>query len=162
MDVQFINPVLKALTEVLSTMARLEVKPGKVIKKERDEAVSGKNVTGLMSMANDEAIASIALTFTDPVILEIANKMLPEPKHSVDGMVIDLVGELANMVMGGAKRNLEEEGYAFNLSLPTVIMGSDYLVAHKTNAPILVVPFKTRQGNFFVEASYERIGKTRG
>jgi chemotaxis protein CheX len=162
MDVQFINPVLKALTEVLATMARMEVKPGKVVRKERDDPVSGKNVTGLMSMANDEAIASIALTFSEPVILEIANKMLPEPKHSVDGMVIDLVGELANMVMGGAKRNLEEEGYAFNLSLPTVIMGSDYLIAHRTRAPILVLPFRTLQGEFFVEASYERAKKSSG
>jgi chemotaxis protein CheX len=162
MDVHFINPVLKALTEVLSTMARLEVKPGKIGKKEQYEPVSGKNVTGLMSMASNEATASIALTFTEPVILEIANKMLPEPKHSIDGIVIDLVGELANMVMGGAKRYLEEEGYAFNLSLPTVIMGSDYLIAHRTNAPILVMPFKTRQGDFFVEASYERIKKAGG
>ena len=153
MDVQFINPVLRAVNEILVTMAQLEVKPGRVRKKEHDEAVSCKSVTGLMGMSSKEARASIALTFTEPVILDIASNMLHESKHSIDGIVIDLVGELANMVMGGAKRNLEEDGYSFNLTLPTVIMGCEYLIAHRTKAPVIILPF----GDFFVEASYEQI-----
>lgn len=157
MDVQFINPVLKAVNEVLQTMAKLEAKPEKPRKKEHDELVTFKSITGLMGMASTEARASIALTFTEPVILEIANGMLPEPKHSIDGIVIDLVGELANMVMGGAKRYLEEDGYSFNLTLPTVIMGSEYLIAHRTSTPVIILPFKTRTGEFFIEASYEQV-----
>jgi len=157
MDVQFINPVLQSVNEVLLTMAKLEVKPGQARTKRHDEAVSCKSITGLMGMASKKAKASIALTFTEPVILEIANNMLPESKHAIDGIVIDLVGELANMVMGGAKRYLEEEGYSFNLALPTIIMGSEYLIAHRTNAPIIMVPFKTRTGEFFIELSYEHI-----
>ncbi len=159
MDVQFINPVLKATNEILLTMAKLEVKFGNVRVKKHDETVSCKSITGLMSMASKDAKASIALTFTEPVILEIANKMLPESKHAIDGIVIDLVGEIANMVMGGAKRYLEEDGYSFNLAFPTIIMGSEYLIAHRTTAPVIVLPFKTRTGEFFIEASFEQIKK---
>jgi len=70
-------------------------------------------------------------------------------------MVIDLVGELANMVLGGAKSELENAGYVFRLSLPTIKLGSDYLIAHKTNAPIIVLPFTMPEGEFVIEAGYE-------
>lgn len=72
--------------------------------------------------------------------MQIAKNMLPGGEiTTIDGMVIDLVGELANMVLGGAKSDLENQGYFFQLSLPTIILGCDYLVAHKTNAPIIIL-----------------------
>lgn len=156
MKVNFINPVLKSIIDVLSVMAQLEVEAGKPRKKRDDEYVQGRHVTGLMSMISSDAKASVALTFTEPVILEIANKMMPSIAPTVvDGMVIDLVGELANMVSGSAKAYLEREKYIFDLSLPTVIVGSDYLIAHKTKAPVIYLPFTTASGEFFVEATYE-------
>lgn len=162
MDVNFVNSVIKGMIEVLSTMAHLEVKAGKSRIKDRDEPVSGKCTTGLMTIISNDATASIALTFSEPVILEVANNMLPQPKNSIDGIVIDLVGELANMVMGVAKRDFDAEGHAFKMTLPTIIVGNEYLIAHKTKAPILVVPFKTRQGDFFIEASYEKAKRPQG
>jgi chemotaxis protein CheX len=67
------------------------------------------------------------------------------------------VGEIANMVLGGAKSELENGGFFFSMSLPTIILGSDYLIAHKTNAPILTLPFSMPEGEFIVEAGYEEI-----
>ena len=115
----------------------------------------GKNLTGLMSMMGEKATASIALTFTEAAILHIARKMLPGEIFKIDGVVIDLAGELANMVLGGAKSDLEAKGYLFQLSLPTIIVGSDYLIAHRTKAPIIILPFSMPEGDFYVEASYE-------
>jgi|TARA_B100000315_G_scaffold260491_1_gene322333 chemotaxis protein CheX len=156
MKVNFINPVLKSIIDVLSMMAHLDVEAGKPRKKKDDEFVQGRHVTGLMSMTSAEAQASVALSFTEPVILEIANRMMPSVSPTaVDGMVIDLVGELANMVSGSAKTYLEKEKYTFDLSLPTVIVGSDYLIAHKTRAPVIFLPFTTASGDFFVEATYQ-------
>jgi chemotaxis protein CheX len=155
MDVDFINPVVASVLNVLTTMAHLEPKPGSPKRKGRDEAVHGKSITGLISMVGNRATASIALTFTEPAILHIAKKMLPSEITMIDGMVIDLTGELANMALGGAKRVLEERGFVFQLSLPTIIVGNDYLIAHKTKAPIIILPFSMPEGDFFVEASYE-------
>ena len=156
MKIDFIEPVRKSIIDVLSVMAQLKVEAGKPRKKRDDEYVQSRHVTGLMSMISKDAKASVALTFTESVILEIANKMMPSiaPKV-VDGMVIDLVVELANMVSGSAKAYLEKEEYTFDLSLPTVIVGSDYLIAHKTKAPVIHLPFTTASGEFFVEAAYE-------
>ena len=109
-----------------------------------------------MSMVGKQATASIALTFTEAAILHIARKMLPGEFHKIDGVVIDLAGELANMALGGAKADFEKEGFLFQLSLPTIIVGADYLIAHRTKAPIIMLPFSMPEGDFFVEVSYEK------
>lgn len=155
MDVNFINPVLRSMLNVLSTMAHIEPKVGTPKIKEKNNIIQGKNISGVMSMVGRRGNASIALTFSEAAILHIAKNMLPGDVTTIDGMVIDLVGELANMVLGGAKSELETGGYFFNLSLPTIILGSDYLIAHKTNAPIIMLPFTMPEGEFVVEAGYE-------
>ena len=155
MKVNFINPVLRSMLDVLSTMAHIEPTVGAPKRKDKNEIVHGKNITGVMSMIGKRGNASIALTFSEAAILHIANEMLHGEFNAIDGMVIDLVGELANMVLGGAKSDLEKEGYFFQLSLPTIIFGSDYLIAHKTNAPIIMLPFTMPEGEFVVEAGYE-------
>ena len=155
MDVNFINPVLRSMLNVLSTMAHIEPKVGTPRIKEKNNIIQGKNISGVMSMVGRRGNASIALTFSETAILHIAKNMLPGDVTTIDGMVIDLVGELANMVLGGAKSELETGGYFFNLSLPTIILGSDYLIAHKTNAPIIMLPFTMPEGEFVVEAGYE-------
>lgn len=155
MDVQFVNPVIAAVLNVLKMMARIEPKPGTPKKKDRNAPVQGKNVTGLISMVGNKASASIALTFTENAILHIAKNMLPTAPSQIDGVVIDLAGELANMVLGSAKTELDNKGFTLQLSLPTIIMGTDYLIAHKTKAPIITLPFTMPEGDFFLEVSYE-------
>lgn len=157
MDVNFINPVLRSMQNILSTMVHIEAKVGSPRIKDKNDIIQGKNITGVMSMIGRKGIASIAITFPEPVILLIVKKMMPVEATTIDGMVIDLVGELANMVLGGAKSELENGGYFFKLSLPTIILGTDYLIAHKTNAPIIVLPFSIPEGDFFIEAGYEEV-----
>lgn len=157
MNVNFINPVLRSMLNVLSTMAHIEPKVGVPALKAKNTTVQGKNITGVMNMVGRKGNASIAITFSEASILHIARKMLPVEINSMDGNVIDLVGELANMVLGGAKSELETGGYFFSLSLPTIILGTDYLIAHKAKAPIITLPFTMPEGEFIVEAAYEEI-----
>ncbi len=157
MQVDFINPVLQSILNVLKTMAQLEPIPGHPRLKCDNELIYGKHITGLMSMTGNKAKASVALTFTEQAILHIARQMLPIDITEIDGTVIDLAGELCNMVMGGAKEALEKDGLLFELSLPTIIIGNEYLITHRTKSPIILLPFSMPAGDFFVEASFERI-----
>ena len=155
MDVNFINPVLRSMQNILSTMVHIEPTVGSPKIKGRNDIIAGKNITGVMSMVGRKGVASVAITFPEPVILLIAKKMLPIESTKIDGIVIDLVGELANMILGGAKSELENGGYFFKLSLPTIILGSDYLIAHKTEGPIIVLPFSLPEGDFMIETVYQ-------
>ncbi len=158
MDVSIINPVITSILSVLSTMAHIDPVAGKPKLKNKSDLVYGKHITGLISMTGPQARASVALTFPENAILYIANNMLPNEASQIDGVVIDLAGELANMVLGGTKGIMEEKGMMFDLSLPTIIVGNEYMIAHVTNSPIIVLPFKMPQGDFFVEAGFETFG----
>lgn len=153
MNVNYINPVLESLISVLGTMAQMQTRPGKPTVKS-DQWAKG-DISGIMSMVGPDARVSMAITFTSPVILELAKRMLHETYPSVNGMVMDLAGEIANMVMGGAKGLLEEKGHRFELSLPTIIAGPDHYVMHKTKGKTVIMPFDTDYGQFFIELCFE-------
>ena len=141
------------MVNVLSTMAQMQPKPGKPSLKQDDKALGV--VTGVIAMEGPQAKGSLAISFPKPVILDIHRRMLHEEKTEVDDMVKDLTGELANMVLGGAKRTLEEQGFSFNLTLPTVQAGEGLPVAHPYKGSKILLPFTTDVGEFYVEICFE-------
>jgi chemotaxis protein CheX len=152
-SVEFINPFLSSILNVLSTMASLKAEPGKPEIKKTN--IAKGDVTGLIGMASEQAKGTLAITFTEPVILDIAKRMLHEEFQTVDSTVTDLVGEITNMVTGGAKRILSEQGYRFDMAIPSVVAGKGHTIRHKSKAPIIMVPFNTEAGSFFVEVCFE-------
>jgi len=153
MQVNYINPVLDSLVNVLGTMAAMKVRPGKPSIKTEQSARG--DVTGVMSMFGPAARGSIAITFTAPVILELAQRMLRETYPGINEMVVDLAGEITNMVIGGAKAKLEEQGHKFDMSLPTLVAGANHIVMHKTQGKTVIMPFETDYVSFFVELCFE-------
>ena len=59
------------------------------------------------------------------------------------------------MVTGGAKRILAAKGYKFEMAIPSTIVGKDHTIYHKTNGPVVVVPFHMDGGSFFLEVCFE-------
>jgi len=153
MNTEFVNPFLESIINVLSTMAMTEARPGRPMLKE-DNTARGI-VTGVIGMTGNLARGSLAITFTEPAILTIAERMLGEKMTAVDEATADVVGEITNMVTGGAKRILSEKGYTFDMSIPTTIIGENHSISHRSSAPVVVVPFETDGGNFFVEICFE-------
>lgn len=153
MEAKFINPVLNSVVNVLTTMAKLEATPGKPSVK-TDEIARGV-VTGLITMDGDQARGSLAISFPKVVILEIVKRMLRMELTEVDDMAKDMTGELANMVMGGAKGLLQKEGYDFGLSLPNVLAGEGHIVKHPYSGPKILLPLTTESGDFYIEICFE-------
>jgi chemotaxis protein CheX len=154
MDVEIVNPFLVSLINVLSTMARTEAKPSSPTLKQGDRAAG--DVTGMIGLIGEQAKGSLALTFTEAAILNIASQMIGQTFEMIDDIVADAVGEITNMVTGGAKKLLSEKGYKFKMATPSVIVGKDHVITHKTNGPIVLVPFETIAGNLFVEICFEK------
>ena len=152
-NVEIVNPFLESMANVLTTMAMLEPSPGKVMLKEKDIACG--EITGIIGLIGDNYKASLAVTFERAVILEITARMLGEPVTEIDDTVIDMVGELTNMVTGGAKNLLSQKGYSIGMSTRMVVTGVDHKITHKANGPRIVVPFSLECGAFFVEVCFE-------
>ena len=152
MDVKFINPVLDAIVNVLETMAQIKPQIGTPRIKTNNKALGV--VTGVIAMKGAQTTGSIAISFSKTVALDIATRMLRMDFKQVDELVEDLVGEISNMVAGGAKAKLEERGYDFDLTLPQVITGEDQLINHNVDGPTILLPFKTECGDFYIEMCF--------
>ena len=142
------------MSNVLVTMARLTPKADK-IKLKTNNLPSG-DITGFIPMSSPQAVGSLALSFSEKVILHIAENMLGEKFTSIDDEVADLVGELTNMVTGGAKAILEEKGFDFDMSTPTVIRGMGQQISHiGMTGSVIIIPFNTEVGDFYVEVCFK-------
>jgi chemotaxis protein CheX len=153
MNVEFINPFLQSILNVLTTMATMDATPGKPAVK--GNQVARGDVTGLIGMASDKARGTLAISFTEPVILEITKRMLGEELTCIDDTVTDMVGEITNIVTGGAKKVLSEKGYKFDMAIPSVVSGKGHVISHKSKAPTVILPFSTEAGDFFIEICFE-------
>ncbi|MDA8083022.1 MAG: chemotaxis protein CheX [Nitrospiraceae bacterium] len=153
MRVEFVNPFLESIIKVMATMAKTEATPGRPFLKQ-DGCAKG-DVTGIIGMAGERARGSLAITFTESAILYIASRMLGEELKQVDDAVADCVGEITNMVTGGAKRILSEDGYRFEMAIPSTIIGKAHIISHRTSGSIICIPFSTMAGDFFVEICFD-------
>ena len=153
MNVNLINPVLETVVSVLSTMANLQPSIGKPSLK-RNEIALGE-VTGIMRMDSPKVRASLAITFTRPAILDLVKRMLGEELTEVDDTARDMAGEMTNMVVGGAKNLYAAQGYDFDMSTPSILIGANHTVHHAYPGKTIVMPFHSDSGEFFVEICFE-------
>lgn len=153
----FINPFLVSLLNVLTTMAQTEATHKNPSIK--TNTVARGDVTGIIGMVGNKVIGSLSITFTKDAALDITNKMLGEKITAVDETVTDLVGEITNMVTGGAKRILADSGHDFQMATPTVIAGKDHEIHHQCQGRIIQIPFESKAGAFFVEVSFEDVAQ---
>jgi len=153
MNVEFVNPFLVSTINVLKTMANTEAKPGNPFLK--SEKTAKGDVTGIVGMSGVQAKGSLAITFPESAILHIYSQMLGETVPNIDDSVVDCVGEITNMICGGAKALLSEKGYKFELAIPSMISGKGHTVHHKTSGKIICIPLDTSKGSFFIEVCFE-------
>lgn len=153
MKADFVNPFLLSLLNVLSTMAQLELRPGKP-KRKMDELARG-DVSGLIGMVGPQTRGSLSISFEKGLALEIMRRMLGEAPETINEEVTDMVGEITNMVTGGAKRMLAEKGYDFNMASPVVVSGPSHTISHKTDSTKLLMPFESEYGRATIEICFE-------
>jgi len=153
MKADIINPFLSSVANVLTTMAMLEVSPGKPSIK--NDNISRGDISGIIGMTTDTINGSMAITFPEKVVFEIVNRMLGEQVTDINETVTDLVGELTNMVVGGAKGQLEDSGYDIGMATPVVVTGKDHEVIHKGQGQNILMPFNSEPGAFYVEVCFD-------
>lgn len=155
MNVEFVNPFLSSLMNVLETMAMTKLKPGTPSIK-KDQVAKG-DVSGLIGMAGPQTKGSLSVTFEEKLALSIMERMLGERPNKINEEVTDMVGEITNMVTGGAKLILGDKGYDFDMATPMVVSGKDHTINHKCEGKTLVVPFTSDNGQAFIEVSFDVI-----
>ncbi|MFO8032919.1 MAG: chemotaxis protein CheX [Desulfohalobiaceae bacterium] len=154
MDVKLAKPFVDATVNVLSTMAMITPEVDKPYVKSGTTA-SG-DVSGVIGVtANGEKNGVISVTFSKQCAIAIVKNLLGGQIDDIVSDVQDAVGELTNMISGQARQKLVDLGVTLSAATPTVIMGDNHTIAHVTKSNIMVVPFRTDQGDFVVEFSMD-------
>jgi len=154
MKVEFINPFLSSMLNVMSTMAQMELKPEKP-KLKKGEIAMG-DVSGLIGMVSPETKGSLSITFDAPLALATMKGMVGEAPETVNEEITDLVGEITNMVTGGAKRMLSEKGFEFDMATPVVVSGPNHTIHHKSKGPVVIIALKAEAGKAYIEFSFDK------
>lgn len=153
MDIKFINPFLQGTIEVLTKMAFVEPRPGKVYLKETSRAQG--DVSGIIGITGD-MIGSLAISFSESCICHLISRMLGESYTEATQDVFDGVGELTNMISGVARTHLEKDGMEVYAAIPSVVYGKDHTINHILKSPSIVIPFETDEGPFVVDVCIKR------
>lgn len=154
MNAAFVNPFIGSLKNILSTMAGIDIT---IEKPERKVSESARgDVSGIIGMAGPQVRGSMAITFTQEMAFAVMEKMLGEKVTVLNDDVRDMIGEITNMVCGGAKSELHEQGFDFEMAVPVVVSGSNHTISHKVVGPKLLLTFNSEFGAAFIEICFNR------
>ncbi len=157
MDVRYINPFINATVNTLQVMMGLTAEPKTPYTK--DDLATQGDISGIIGFAEKNISGSVILSFPEQTAIKLYNSMTGENVVRISRDVEDSIGELTNIVAGGAKTVLAAEGLPFNISIPSVVVGKNHMINSKVNAPIIVIPFQLDRLRFVMEVTIKIDGE---
>lgn len=157
MQVEYINPFIKSLHNVFTTMLQCESTRGEISL--NYERVPSHTISGVIGLTG-RAEGTVVLSLSEQVALKAASTLLMAEATELDDEVIDAVGELTNMLAGGAKAELAE--YHLTMSLPTVVLGRDHDICFPHEVTPIHIPFDTDWGPLSIEVALVAVAEAVG
>ncbi len=151
METGHITPFIQSVQNVFATMLQLDVQVGEPALK-RDGG--GSDVSAIIGMSGD-VVGSVVLSFPTETAERVASLFTGEQMTCEDADFADAVGELCNMVCGGAKAELD--GKRISISCPSVVVGSNHQVARQKDIPCVTIPCETDCGVFMIEVGIQSV-----
>ncbi len=108
-------------------------------------------LAGILSLSTSAFSGSINLVFPEKIFLDIMSKMLAEEFTVLTDDLASGATELLNIIYGNAKVVLNQQGHSVKMAIPTVVRGQVINSPRLNGAPILVLPFVTEFGEFYIE-----------
>jgi chemotaxis protein CheX len=158
MDIELFNPFVGAVFHTMETMVGTSPERRAPYLKDDALALTHGDISAIVGFAGMEVSGAVILSFPEETAVGIYNTMMGDPVQGLTSEVQDLIGELANIVAGGAKLEFAKKGLSFNISIPSIVVGSNHAVYVKVDAPFLAVPFVWEQKPFVLEVSVKARG----
>lgn len=153
MKAEHINPFIISTSEVFKTMVGFEPKKEEVYV--REDTSFCNEISGVIGLAGD-ANGFVIISMPRELALKIYENFAGEQKSDLDADVTDAIGEILNMIAGGAKQIFSRQGIRFKISIPNVIVGKDHHIAKQKATKSLCVRFSMGDSNFVIEAALIR------
>ncbi len=116
----------------------------------KNNAEAHTDVSAIIGLSGD-AVGCVVLSFPMQTALTVSGKFAGIEMSPDHEDFSDALGELANMVAGQAKAQMD--GLNVSISLPSVVIGKEHQVSQSKNRPRLVLPCDSELGRFSVEVA---------
>lgn len=133
------DATIESTQAVFSMMMSLEVRV--VHAEETDRLKPRDGVVAMISFTGDWYGTGV-IHCEEKIACKIGGAMMMCELEHINTDVLDGVGELANMVLGGFKEAMASHVGQMTLSVPTVVYGKSFLVRTPIKAPWLEVRFE--------------------
>jgi chemotaxis protein CheX len=156
LDVDFINPFIDSAMKTLNKLCGVNnieaMKPHLL-----GDEVLDIDISGILAITSPYFRGSIAISFGDDVYKLIISKMLEENVADVDLNNQDGAAEIINIIFGQTKAVLNQRGYSLERAIPSVLRGKGHKVLQNNKIPVLLVPFRSDLGNFWIQICVKAI-----
>lgn len=156
-DVDFINPFIESSVKTLNAMCGVEnieaAKPYLL----NEEEVLDIDISGTLAITSPYFRGSIAISFSNQVYKDLVSKMLEEGQEEITLDNQDGAAEIINIIFGQTKAVLNTRGYSLQRAIPSVMRGENHKIYQNSKIPVLLVPFSSDAGNFFIQICVKAI-----
>ncbi len=151
MDSTYIKPFIQSVQNVFETMLQLPLEIGEPALKKAN--APNFDVSGIIGMSGDVE-GSVVLSFPTTTAERVVSLFTGvDIEHTHDDFP-DAIGELVNMVTGGAKAQFE--GRSVTISCPSVVIGQDHVVFGRKDVVCISMPCTCDVGEFSLEVSVKK------
>jgi chemotaxis protein CheX len=164
-DAALVNPFLVSTLECLGVMANLS--PVRIRLFLKSTPVMHGDVAGVIGLSHAQGTGvtgSLVVSFPDSLARKVVSGFANElPESLTQDIVIDGIGEVANMVAGGAKRKLAGTRLSFNISTPTLLYGAGTSLHNPPDTVSIASEFKAHPDwpeTFLVELATKPVDKS--
>ncbi|MBI1310022.1 chemotaxis protein CheX [bacterium] len=152
MNVAFINHFIESATNVFDTMLGVQITRKSLSLK--DSPAPTHEVSAIIGLSG-KVVGSVVVSFSSNVALKGAGEMLLMEFDDVNAEVVDAVGELTNMIAGGAKAAMDH--MELSLGLPNVVCGRDHRIFFPGNVKPISVGFDTPWGEVAIDVGFNDV-----
>ena len=158
--IEFSRPFVDACKNIFSTMVMCTLEAQRpTIKsdsKSRGDITAVIGLSGELEKAGKKTPyrAMLVISFPYETYFKVASAMLGETYTSYHPDIHDLGGEVVNMIMGNAKRDLKTLGYTSNMAIPSLIEGQGHSIKYPTGTTVVLIPFECVHGPLYMELCY--------
>mgnify|MGYP000418635136 CR=1 FL=1 len=157
MDQSYIIPFVKSIQNVFETMLQLPVQiDNPELKKAGDPAFDVSGIIGMSGDVEGAIILSFPTTTAERVVSLFTGTELTHTHEDFP----DAIGELVNMVSGGAKAQFS--GKDVSISCPSVVIGTDHVVSSRKDVVCINIPCNSDVGHFCLEVAMRKGNSSAG
>ena len=155
MKAKYINPFIVATSEVFARQLECSVTRSQLYATANFTPIF--DITGIIGMSGT-AEGCVAISLSREVAIQATAFMLQQPPSSeIDDDVADAVGEIANMIAGSSRADLEQD--QLQITVPIVKIGKSELIDFPKKSYPICIGFDSAWGPLAIQVGLQTLGE---